>query len=168
MSSGSRQNLNCKRRWMVLSLQLPIRRYLPHILVGLSITLIVVGAYATTVSLASGTAPKALWSTNPLTISFSGNDGAGSSGSVGDSFKCAPPVAGPVDLHPSVSDPAKISLTTAPSSFASCGPQFASVTITARCLVSASDCEGSYTGTITIFQGYTTFSPKLEVTISVN
>src|SRR2546427_5499979 len=98
MSSGSRQNLNCKRRWMVLSLQLPIRRYLPHILVGLSITLIVVGAYATTVSLASGTAPKALWSTNPLTISFSGNDGAGSSESIVASYKYPPPVTCPVGL----------------------------------------------------------------------
>src|SRR3989442_13923829 len=109
MSSGSRQNLNCKRRWMVLSLQLPIRRYLPHILVGLSITLIVVGAYATTVSLASGTGPKALWQTNPLTISFSGKNVAGSSGRVETSFKCAPRVDAPVDLHSRLSDPAKIS-----------------------------------------------------------
>jgi len=153
---------------LVLPLQLPIRRYVPPLLVGLSIALIVIGAYATTVNLASGTVPKALWSTNPLTISFSGSDGTGSSGSAGDSFKCAPPVNSPVNLQPSVSDPAKISLTTSPSRFTSCGPQFATVTITARCLVDASDCKGSYTGTITMIQGYTTFQPKLEVTISVN
>ena len=153
---------------MVLPLQLPIRRYVPPLLVGLSIALIVVGAYSTSISLASGTVPKALWSTNPLVISFSGNSGTGSLGSAGDSFKFAPPVTGAVELKPSVSDPAKISLTATPSSFTSCGPQFATVTITARCLVDASDCEGSYTGTITMIQGYTTFQPKLEVTISVN
>ena len=150
-------------------LQLPIRPYLPHLLVGLSIGLIVLAAYATSISLASGTVPKALWSTNPLAISFSDSGGTSSSGSAGDSFKCAPPVTSPVDLHPSVSDPSRISLTVSPTRFVSCGPQFTTVTITARCLVSASDCKGAYVGTIAIFQGaYTTFPPKLQVTISVN
>src|SRR2546430_11180621 len=138
-------------------LQLPISRYLPHILVGLWISLIIVVAYATSVSLASGTVPKALWSTNPLAISFSGSGGTGSSGSAGDSFKCAPPVTSPVSLHTSVSSPGKISLTVTPSSFPSFGPQFQTVTITVRCLVSASDCEGSYIATVTVYQGNTPF-----------
>ena len=151
---------------MALPLQSPIRRYLPHLLVGLSISLIMVGAYAA-VGFASSGAPKSLWSTNPLTITFSGSGGTGSSGSAGDSFKCAPPVTSAVVLHTSVSNPTKISLTVTPSSFGSCGPSFSTVTITAHCLVAAPNCKGPYTGTVTIFQGYTTFPPNLQVTIVV-
>src|SRR5260370_30492869 len=101
---------------LILPLQSPIRRYLPHLLVGLSISLIMVGAYLA-VGFASSTAPKALWSTNPLSITFSGSGGVGSSGSAGDSFKCAPPVIGTVILHTSLSHPTKISLTTTPPTF---------------------------------------------------
>src|SRR2546428_5877262 len=125
-----------------------------------------VGAYAA-VGFASSSAPKALWSTNPLSIAFSGSGGVGSSGSAGDSFKCAPPVSGTVILHTSVSNPTKISLTTTLPSFASCGPSFTTVTITAHCLVAALSCKGSYTGTVAILQGYTTFPPDLSVTIVV-
>ena len=126
-----------------------------------------VGAYLA-VGLASSSAPKALWTTSPLAISFSGSGGTGSSGSVGDSFKCAPPVTGLVILHTSVSSPTKISLTTTPSSTASCGPSFSAVTITAHCLVAVPNCKGTYEGTVTIFEGYyTTFPPDLQVTISV-
>jgi len=126
-----------------------------------------VGAYAA-VGFASTAMPKALWTTNPLAITFSGSGGTSSSGSAGDSFKCAPPVTSPIVLHTSVSNPTKISLTTTPSSFASCGPSFTTVTITAYCLVAAPNCKGTYAGSITIFQGYTTFPPDLQVSISVS
>jgi hypothetical protein len=123
-----------------------------------------VGAYAS-VGFASSTNPKALWSANPVTISFSGNGGTSSSGSVADSFKCAPSVTS-VTLRTSVSNPAKISLTLSQSSFASCGPSFTTVTLTAHCVVSS--CKGSYTGTVTIFKGqYTTVPPSLSVKIVV-
>ncbi len=98
------------------------------------------------VGFASTTAPKSLWMTNPLSITFSGGGGTSSSGSAGDSFKCAPPVTSVAVLHTSVSNPTKISLTVIPSSFASCGPSFSTVTITAHCLVAALSCKGSYTG----------------------
>ena len=66
----------------------PIRRYLPHLLVGLTISLIMVGAYMA-VGFASLTAPKAIWSANPVTITFSSSAGIGISGSVGEFVKCA-------------------------------------------------------------------------------
>ena len=44
------------------------------------------------VGFASLTAPKALWSMNPVNITFSGDAGTGSSGSVGEVVKCAPKV----------------------------------------------------------------------------
>src|SRR5438105_14127236 len=125
-----------------------------------------IGAYAA-VGFASSTTPKALWSTNPLSITFSGSGGTSSSGSAGDSFKCAPSVTGPITLKTSVSNPTKISLTTSPSTFTSCGPSFNTVMVTAHCLVPAPACKGSYTGTVTITKGYTTYSPNLSVTISV-
>jgi hypothetical protein len=126
-----------------------------------------VGAYAA-VSFASSSASKALWSTNPLKITFSGIGGISSSGSAGDSFKCAPDVSGPITLKAIVSDPIKISLTTSPSTFESCGASFSNVTVTAHCLVVAPNCKGSYTGTITIFKGYATYPPNLSVTIVVS
>src|SRR5260370_12845076 len=151
---------------LILPLQSPIRPYLPHLLVGFSISLIMVGAYAA-VGFASSSSPKALWSTNPLGITFSGSGGTSSWGSAGDSFKCAPDVTGPITLTTSVSNPTKISPTTRPSTFASCGPTFNTVTITAHCLATAPNCKGTYTGTVTIFKGYATFPPNLSVTIVV-
>ena len=125
-----------------------------------------VGAYAA-VGFASSSAPKALWSTNPLGITYSGSGGTSSSGSAGDSFKCAPDVTGPITLKTIVSNPTKISLSTNPSTFASCGPTFNTVTITAHCLVTAPNCRGTYTGTVMLFKGYATFPPNLSVTIVV-
>lgn len=83
-----------------------IRPYLPHLLVGVLIGLVMVGAYAA-VGLASINTPKSLWSISPLTINFSGSGGPSSSGSAGDSFKCAPSVTD-VTLRTSVSSPVKI------------------------------------------------------------
>ncbi len=148
-------------------MQSPIRRYLPHLLVGLSISLIMVGAYAA-VGFASNSEPKALWSTNPLQVTFSGSGGTSSSGSAGDSFKCAPDVKGPITLKTSVSNPTRISLTTSPTTFDSCGPTFNTVTITAHCVVTAPQCKGTYTGTVTILKGYATYPPNLSVTNSSN
>jgi len=66
------------------------------------------------VGFASLTAPKALWSANPVTITFSGSAGTGSSGSVGEVVKCAPKVDDVV-FHTTISNPTKISLTVSPS-----------------------------------------------------
>ena len=59
------------------------------------------------VGFASLSAPKALWSANPVTIKFSGSSGTASSGSVGEVVKCAPKVENVV-FHTTVSDPTKI------------------------------------------------------------
>src|SRR2546425_2264610 len=93
-------------------MQSPIRRYVPHLLIGLTISLIMVGAYMA-VGFASLTAPKALWSANPVTITFSGSTGTGSSGSVGEVVKCAPKVDDVV-FHTTISNPTKISLSVSP------------------------------------------------------
>src|SRR5437773_10746611 len=90
----------------------PIRRYLPHLLVGLTISLIMVGAYMAD-GFASLTAPKAIWSANPATITFSGSAGIGSSGSDGEFVKSAPKLTDVV-LHTTASNPSKISLTIDP------------------------------------------------------
>jgi len=118
------------------------------------------------VGFASLSAPKALWSANPVTIKFSGSSGTGSSGSVGEVVKCAPKVENVV-FHTTVSDPTKISLAVSPGGEETCGPAPDSVTVTASCLVAAPNCAGTYTGTVTIFQGYSTIPPSLTVTIVV-
>ena len=121
-----------------------------------------VGAYAA-VGFAASSAPKAIWSANPLTITFSGSAG---SGSVGEFVKCAPKVTS-VNFKTSVNNPVKVSLTVSPTGEATCGPSPDPVTVTAHCLVAALACKGSYTGTVTIFQGYSTIPPSLAVTIVV-
>ncbi len=120
------------------------------------------------VGFASLTAPKALWSANPVTITFSGSAGTGSSGSVGEVVKCAPKVDNVV-FHTTVSNPTKVSLSTSPGGETTCGrgPAPDAVTVTASCIVAAPDCKGTYTGTVTILEGYTNISPTLSVTIVV-
>jgi hypothetical protein len=124
-----------------------------------------VGAYAA-VGFASSTVPKALWSTNPVTITFSGSAGTGSSGSIGEFVKCAPKLTDVV-FQTKVDSPAKIALTTDPKGEATCGPAPDVVTVTATCPVAAPNCEGTYTGTVTILQGYSTILPSLTVNIIV-
>jgi len=121
-----------------------------------------VGAYAA-VGFAASSAPKAVWSLNPVTITFSGSAG---SGSVGEFVKCAPKT-NDVIFRTTVSNPTKVSLTLSPTSEATCGPAPDPVTVTAHCLVVALSCKGTYTGTVTIFQGYNTIPPSLAVTIVV-
>jgi hypothetical protein len=124
-----------------------------------------VGAYAA-VGFASSTVPKALWSTNPVTITFSGSAGTGSSGSIGEFVKCAPKVDNVV-FQTTVSHPTKLSLTMSPGGEATCGPAPDTVTVTATCLVAAPNCKGTYTGTVTVLQGYSTIPPSLTVNIVV-
>jgi len=131
----------------------------------LTISLVMVGAYVA-VGLASNNSPKALWASDSVTIQFSGNSGTSSSGSVADSFKCAPPVSNPISLRALVSNPTKISLTLSQSRFASCGPPFTTVTLTAHCVVA--NCKGSYAGAVAVFRNqYTTVPPSLQVTIII-
>lgn len=138
--------------------------FLPHLLVGFSISLIMVGAYVA-VGFASLTAPKAVWMTNPLIIGFSGNGGTGM-GSASDPFKCAPAVSSPVTLKSTVNNPTKISLSLSQSSFHLCGQLFNPLTLTVHCVVAS--CGGTtYAGTVTVFQGYSTILPSLSVTIVV-
>jgi hypothetical protein len=56
-----------------------------------------------------------------------------------------------------------------PSTFESCGPPHSTLSLTAHCLVSATQCKGTYSGTIQIFQPskYRTIPPNLVVTIVV-
>lgn len=115
------------------------------------------------VGFASLNAPKALWSANPITITFSGSAGTGS---VAEFVKCAPKLTDVV-FHTTVSNPSKISLTIGPPGEATCGPSPDAVTVTAHCLVAAVDCKGVYTGTITIFEAYNTIPPGLTVAIVV-
>jgi hypothetical protein len=110
------------------------------------------GAYAK-VGFASLTAPKAVWMINPLTIT--------GIGSALDPFKCAPAVTSPVTLKSSVSNPIKISLSLSKTSFATCGQLFTPLTLTVHCLVTS--CAGTYTGTVTVTQGYSTIPPSLRM-----
>src|SRR2546428_1369894 len=82
-----------------------LRLYLPHILVAV-LTISIVGASYASV-LASTSTPKALWSTSPITITFSHLTGTGSAA---DSFKCAPPYINPVVLSTKVNKPLLVSL----------------------------------------------------------
>jgi hypothetical protein len=115
-----------------------------------------VGAYAE-VGFASLTAPKGVWTINPLTIT--------GIGSALDPFKCAPAVTSPVTLKSSVSNPIKISVSLSQTSFATCGQLFNPLTLTVHCLVNS--CAGTYTATVTVTQGYSTIPPSLSVNIVV-
>ena len=135
-----------------------LRLYLPHILVAV-LTISIVGASYASV-LASTSSPKALWSTNPITITVSGG-----TGSATDSFKCAPPYISPVVLSTKVNKPLLVSLTAIPSAFSSCGPSFTTFTLTAHSAV-----PGTYSGNVTIRQGSlygTAIPPSLAVNIVV-
>src|SRR5437660_2434072 len=134
---------------------------LPSIIAVVLVASAVGGAYFAVVSASSSTS-KAIWATNPVTITFSHTAGTGS---ITDSFKCAPPYTSPVVLTTTVNQPLKVSLTTAPSSFPSCGPSYSSFTLTAHSTI-----PGTYSGTVTIRPGSqygTAFLPSLTVKIVV-
>jgi hypothetical protein len=141
-----------------------IRTFLPYLTVAVIMVLVMLAAYAA-VHFVPNTTSRELWSENPTSIVFAATTGVGSSGSIKDSFKCAPPVSN-VNLKTTVNDPTRIRLTLSQYNIVSCGPSFTTITITAKCLVSA--CAGSYTGTIEILKDeYTIIPTGLTVTITV-
>jgi len=141
-----------------------IRRYLPHLIVGLSISLIMVGAYMA-VGLALTAAPKASWATSPVTITFAATAGHGN---VLDSFTCDPSTTNVMLVaHAST---VNIALSVAPSSFASCSSTPDTVTLTATCLVPAAQCVGTYQGIVQIRNPanyYGNIPANLKVTLVV-
>ena len=139
-------------------------RYLPYIIAGLAITVIMVGAYVSVGPIQSA-APKAGWGTDPVTIMFAATAGQGSAI---DSFTCDPSTTN-VTLVAHAST-ANIALTIAPSSFASCNSTPDTVTLTATCLVPAAQCVGTYQGLVQIRNPanyYGNIPANLKVTIVV-
>src|SRR5438552_12203076 len=140
-----------------------LRTYFPHILVAVALISILGVSYDSVLATSTTSSPpKAIWSTNPITITFSHTTGVGSAP---DSFKCAPPYLKPIVLTTTVNNPLLVSLTTSPSSFPSCGPSYSTITLTAHSLV-----PGHYSGTVTIRQGSqygTAIPPSLIVNIVV-
>ncbi len=157
------QLLNSKESTTRAAMSSPIRRYLPHLLVGLSISLIMVGAYAA-VGFATTSQPKATWAVNPVTITFPATAGTGTKG---DSFTCSPSTSG-ITLIAKAST-SNVDLSVGPSSFASCSSSPDAVTLTAHCLVPAAQCRGTYSGLVQIRQpaNYRNIPANLAVTIVV-
>ena|SRR2546429_3521261 len=141
-----------------------IVRYLPYIIAGLAITVIMVGAYVSVGPIQSA-APKAGWGTDPVTITFAATAGQGSAI---DSFTCDPSTTSITLIsHASTEN---IALSVAPSSFASCSLTPDSVTLTATCLVPAAQCVGTYQGLVQIRNPanyYGNIPANLKVTIVV-
>jgi hypothetical protein len=141
-----------------------IRRYLPHLLVGLAISGIMLGAYAA-VGFSASNVPKATWQTNPASIAFQASSGQGSTT---DSVTCNPGASDLVfNVH--VSKPNRLSLSADPGFF-SCNSRPQSVTLTAKCLVPETQCAGSYEGIVQIRQpaNYRDIPANLKVTIVVS
>ena len=141
-----------------------IVRYLPYIIAGLAITVIMVGAYVSVGPIQSA-APKAGWGTDPVTIMFAATAGQGSAI---DSFTCDPSTTNVILVaHEST---VNIALTVAPSSFASCSSTPDTVTLTATCLVPAAQCVGTYQGLVQIRNPanyYGNIPANLKITIVV-
>ena len=141
-----------------------IVRYLPYIIAGLAITVIMVGAYVSVGPIQSA-APKAGWGTDPVTITFAATAGQGSAI---DSFTCDPSTTNVILVaHEST---VNIALSVAPSSFASCSSTPDTVTLTATCLVPAAQCVGTYQGLVQIRNPanyYGNIPANLKVTIVV-
>ena len=141
-----------------------IVRYLPYIIAGLAITVIMVGAYVSVGPIQSA-APKAGWGTDPVTLTFAATAGQGSTI---DSFTCDPSTTNVILVaHEST---VNIALTVAPSSFASCSSTPDTVTLTATCLVPAAQCVGTYQGLVQIRNPanyYGNIPANLKVTIVV-
>ncbi len=141
-----------------------IVRYLPYIIAGLAITVIMVGAYVSVGPIQSA-APKAGWGTDPVTITFAS---AAGQGSAIDSFTCDPSTTNVILVaHEST---VNVALSVAPSSFASCSLTPDTVTLTATCLVPAAQCVGTYQGLVQIRNPanyYGNIPANLKVTIVV-
>ena len=133
-------------------------RYSHHVVLAVLIGSVLV---ASSIALVNSTsASKVIWTTNPVTITFSHTTGHGSTT---ESFKCAPPVISSVVIATSVS-PTGASLSTDPSGFATCGPSFQTLTLNAQ-----STTPGTYRGIVTVSQLslYQSIPPSLAVTIIV-
>ena len=134
-------------------------RYVHHVVLA-----VIIGSVLATSSIAlansTSSSPKVIWTTNPITITFSHNTGHGSTT---DSFKCAPPVISSVVTTSSVS-PSGATLLVSPSGFATCGPSFQSFTLNAQ-----STTTGTYRGTVTVSQlaFYQSIPPSFTVVIVV-
>ena len=146
-------------------MRLPVTRYLPHILVGLAVASALGVAYTSVILPSSNlTNPKVTWTTSPLTISFAATDG---SGSATDTFNCSIDT-GPISLRTISNSPGIIGLTVAPESFSNCGASLLQVSVVATCLVSASQCKGSFNGLVQVRQptNYRNLPANLPVNIN--
>ncbi len=123
-----------------------IRRYIPHLLVGFSISLVMVGAYAA-VGFSASSQPKVSWAVNPVMITF---PVTADTGTQEDSFTCGLRATG-ITLVAKVGTP-RMSLTVSPSGFPFCYSTPTAITLTASCLVSAPRCLGTYEGLVQIRQ----------------
>src|SRR5439155_24907872 len=157
------QNLNylSVRCWNTLRRGLV--QYLPHLIVAVALVSILGASYASAVS-STSTSPKATWAVNPVTITFPATVGTGTKP---DSFTCSPSASGIILI--AKASTSKVSLSVAPSSFASCGSIPDVVTLTAHCLVPAAQCRGTYSGLVQIRQpaNYRNIPANLGVTIVV-
>ncbi len=147
---------------MFARLALP-KRFLPQILVATVVVSILGVSYAS-VLMATSNQPKASWTPNPVTVTFPAVIGQGSNTV---SLTCSPSAT---DLHlVATASGNKVSLTAAPSTVASCSSFPTMVKLTAKCLVSAPQCEGSYKGLVRLTQGdyYRDVSDNLKVKIVV-
>ena len=122
-----------------------------------------VGAYVA-VGFSSSYIPKATWLANPLRISFQGSGGRG--GNV-DSVTCNRATTG-LTFNAHVSKPSLLMLTLSPTTF-SCGASPMIISVVATCLVSASQCRGSYHGIVQIRQpaNYRDIPANLQVDVIV-
>ncbi len=152
-----------------------IGRYAPHILVGLVLGTILAASYGALVygPSPSSAPPKITWSPTSVRITFSAT--AGSSGLVGPvSFICSPGTPSIIRLVSLTNNPSKVSLSATPSSFNGCSSGNSSpnnVQLRARCVVSASQCIGTYSGTVNVqisgsYQNLVAKTP-LSITIRV-
>ncbi len=165
--NDERQKLKSCVKSLSFALLPLIGRYLATLGVAAAIASLIVFSYASVAFSPSLTStPKATWTINPLTFSFSA---AAGSVSASDSVSCSPN-AGFVQLRPKSSNPAKLALSASPPSVASCASSPATVTVTATCLVSANLCRGSYAGQVQVRQpaNYRDIPATLKVFITVN
>ncbi|TMI51254.1 hypothetical protein E6H20_04110 [Candidatus Bathyarchaeota archaeon] len=134
-------------------------------MVAVAVISILGASYASALALSSSSSsPKATWAVNPVTITFPATIGTGTNA---DSFTCSPSASG-ITLIAKAST-SKVSLSVAPSSFASCGSTPNPVTLKAQCLVPAAQCKGTYSGLVQIRQpaNYRNIPANLAVNIVV-
>src|SRR2546422_855425 len=137
------------------SLKVPIGQYAPHIVVALVLGAVLASSYGAVVfGPTTSTTPKVTWTPSSVTITFSAS--VGSSALVGPVlFTCSPATTSGVVLISKTSQPGKVALSSTPSSFPSCGSISNSIFLRASCIVSASQCVGTYQGMITVQQAST-------------